>query len=93
MSGLRMQFLEEKTLFRKKNTILLTAPWNWENESEIEKASPSRYPSLGDLEAQHPVSRQPASSARSDSLHFSSRNKAACFFAVTEKKENKDSDF
>lgn len=86
-------FLEEKTLFKKKNTILLTAPWNWENESEIEKASPTRYPSLGGLEVQHPVSRQPPSSTRSGSLHFVSRNEAACFFGITEEEENKGSDF
>lgn len=47
---------------------------------ETEKANPTRQPSLGGLEVQHPVSRQPPSFRRVSSLHFLNMNKAASFF-------------
>lgn len=77
--------MEKKTLFKKKNTILLMAPQNWENESETEKANPTRYPSLIGLDIQHPVLRQPPTFTRINSSHFFRMNKMASFFGITEK--------
>lgn len=74
-----------KTLFTKKNTILLMAPWNQENESETEKASPTRHPALGGSEVQHPASRQPPTFSRVNSFHFFRKTKVASFFGITEK--------
>lgn len=71
--------LGRKTLF-KKNTILLTTPRNWENELETEKSSSTQSQSLGIMEVQHPVSRQPSPFTRIDSFRVFNRNITACFF-------------
>lgn len=72
--------LGRKTLFKQKNTILSTTPRNWENEWETEKSSSTQCQSLGSVEVQHPVSRQPSPFTRTDSFHAFNRNITAWFF-------------